>query len=194
MARMRFLIFLAALAAFIPSNVCLAQSKPHPAAEVASQYLRDIHLHEWEKAVKLVDKKSLANLKNFQERYLEAAPTIADEEELLRLLGLKTINDIRALTPEEVFIRRGQAKTKKLVDPEKHIEEMKASLKMNTLGAVPEGSDTVHVVIRKEFAGQGKKFSELAFVSLVNEEGKWKVSLDAQEPKIFDLKSGKLEE
>ena len=70
---------------------------------------------------------------------------------------------------------------------------MKKSLVMKTLGTVPENSDTVHVVIRKEFAAQDKAFSELAFVSVVKEGTVWKISLDAQEPKVFNIKDKKEE-
>ncbi|MFT4640889.1 MAG: hypothetical protein ACI8T1_004222, partial [Verrucomicrobiales bacterium] len=69
--------------------------------------------------------------------------------------------------------------------------QMKKSLIMKTLGTVPEGTDTVHVVIRKEFTAEEKAFSELAFVSVVKEGTVWKISLDAQEPKVFNIKDKK---
>lgn len=168
-----------------------AQGNLHPAYKVAEKYMKAIHVHSWDEAVKLVETKSLQNLKEFQKRYLNRAPTMAEEEELLRLLGMSKIGDLDKMSPSEVFIRRGMAKTKRLVDPDKHIAAMKKTLAMKTLGTVPEGKDMVHVVIRKEFAAEGKAFSELAFVSVVKEGTVWKVSLDAQEPKVFNIKDNK---
>lgn len=174
--------------AFGGLSSALAQSKLHPAYKVAEKYLRAVQLHEWEEAVDLVETKSLDNLKDFQRRYLLRAPTMDEEKELLRLLGMSKISDLDALAPREIFIRRGQAKTKRLVDPQKHIGAMKQTLVMKTLGTAPEGSSMVHAVIRKEFASDERGFSELAFVSLVKEGTVWKVSLDAQEPKVFEIK------
>ncbi len=159
----------------------------HASYKVAEAYLSAIHLHEWDKAVKLVETKSLESLKVFQKNYLLRAPTIAEEQELLRLLGMAEISDIDKLRPADVFVRRGKAKTKKLVNPDQHIAQMKKTLKIKTLGTVPEGKSAVHAVVRKEFAAEEKGFSELAFVSLVKEGTVWKVSLDAQEPKVFSL-------
>lgn len=165
------------------------QAKLHASYKVAEKYARAVQLHQWEEAADLVETRSLENLKVFQRRYLERAPTIAEEQELLRLLGMADISDLDTMAPREVFIRRGQAKTKQLLDPEKHLAELKASLVMKTLGTAPEGTDAVHVVLRKEFASksEGKGFSELAFISLVKEGTVWKISLDAQEPKMFAL-------
>ncbi len=170
-----------------------AQGKLHPSHKVAEKYLRAIHLHQWNEAADLVETQSLKNLKDFQRRYLLKAPTIGEEQELLRLLGLSKISDLDPLTPREIFIRRGQAKTKRLVDAEKHVAEMKKTLVMKTLGTATEGTNAVHVIIRKEFASEseGKGFSELSFISLVKEGTVWKISLDAQEPKIFNLKPKK---
>lgn len=166
-----------------------AQSDLHPAYKVAEKYLRAIQLHEWEEAVDLVETKSLENLKTFQHQYLLKAPTINEEQELLRLLGMSAISDLDDMEPREVFIRRNQAKVKRLLDPEKHVADVKESLVMKTLGTAPEGADQVHVVIRKEFIIGDRAFSELPLVSLVKEGTVWKVSLDAQEPKVFKVKS-----
>ena len=176
------LLFLAAISG------ASAQGKLHASYKVAEKYLKAIHLHQWNDAVELVETKSLDNLKKFQKAYLLKAPTMEEEQELLRLLNMGDISDLDKLTAKDVFIRRGQAKTKRLIDADAHIAEMKKSLVMKTLGTVPENSDTVHVVIRKEFAAQGKAFSELAFVSVVKEGTVWKISLDAQEPKVFNIK------
>ncbi len=161
-----------------------AQSKAHPAQKVAEAYMRAIQTHEWAKAADMVETKSLANLKVFQKRYLMNAPTLPEEEALLAILGLKRISDIDALSPKEVYVRRGQAKTKQLKEPKKHIGEMKQSVVVKTLGTVSDGPNNVHTMIRKEFMAAERAFSELAFVSLVKEGKSWKISLDAQEPKM----------
>lgn len=161
-----------------------AQSKAHPGQKVAEAYLLAIQTHEWASAANMVETKSLANLKIFQKRYLQNAPTLPEEEALLDILGLKRISDIDALSPKEVYIRRGKAKTKQLKEPKKHIGEMKKTVVVKTLGTVKDGSNQAHVMIRKEFMAAERAFSELAFVSIVKEGKSWKISLDAQEPKM----------
>ncbi|MDA7614547.1 hypothetical protein N8586_05380, partial [Verrucomicrobiales bacterium] len=61
------------------------------------------------------------SMKGFQKRYLRAAPGLAEEQELLRLLGLTEISDLDDMTPRAIYISRGKATTKRLMDPEKHI-------------------------------------------------------------------------
>jgi hypothetical protein len=183
--------FLLALIFFATISGASAQGKLHASHKVAEKYLKAIHLHQWKEAVDLVESKSLDNLKTFQKAYLLKAPTMEEEQNLLRLLNMADISDMDTMTAKDVFIRRGQAKTKRLVDAKGHIAQMKKSLVMKTLGTVPEGTDTVHVVIRKEFTAEEKAFSELAFVSVVKEGTVWKISLDAQEPKVFNIKDKK---
>lgn len=76
-----------------------AQENLHPSYKVAEKYLRAVQLHEWEEAVDLVETRSLENLKDFQRRYLLRAPTIDEEKELLRLLGMGKISDLDDMAP-----------------------------------------------------------------------------------------------
>lgn len=176
------------LASFsLAANDARAQTKAHPAQKVAEAYLIAIQTHEWAKAADMVETKSLANLKVFQKRYLMNAPTLPEEEALLDILGLKRISDLDALSPKEVYIRRGKAKTKQLKEPKKHIGEMKNTVVVKTLGTVEDGSNHVHAMVRKEFLAAERAFSELAFVSLVKEGKSWKISLDSQEPKMVPV-------
>lgn len=166
------------------SSTSTPSGSTHPAAQAAVEYLKAIHLHEWEKAVRLVDGASLKNLQDFQYQYLQAAPTMPEEQALLKLLKLKNIEEIKALKPEEVFLRRGQAKTSKLANKEEYMKQMRSTLNVRALGSVVENDSLVHVVVRKEFTYKEKKVSELAFVSGVKTDAGWKVSLDAQEPEV----------
>ena len=95
------------------------------------------------------------------------------------------------MTPRAIYISRGKATTKRLVDAEKHIAELNKTFKMVCLGTATEGDDMVHVALRKQFSAQGRGFSELLFVTLMKESTVWKVSLDAQEPKVFVKKDEK---
>ena len=119
------------------------------------------------------------------------SPGLAEEQELLRLLGLTEIDDLDDMTPRAIYISRGKATTKRLVDAEKHIAELNKTFKMVCLGTATEGDDMVHVALRKQFSAQGRGFSELLFVTLMKESTVWKVSLDAQEPKVFVKKDEK---
>lgn len=184
MTCLRPFLLITFVALTLGSHEAAAQAKLHPGYKVAESYLRAIQLHSWSEAADLVETASLANVKRFQKAYLLNAPTLPDEEALLKVLGLKKISDIDPLSPKEVYIRRGKAKTSQLKDPKKHLAEMKKTLVMKTYGTVEDGSDKVHVVIRKEFMAADRAFSELSFVSLVKEGKSWKISLDAQEPKM----------
>ena len=164
-----------------------AQGKLHPSFKVAEKYLTVVHLHQWEAAADLMEKRSLATHKKYQRDILLNAPTISDELKMLRALNLNKISDLDEVSPREVYIRRGKARTKRLPDLKTHLSEMKKTLAMKTLGTVPENDDTVHVVIRMSFATRGKAVSDIIMVTLVAEGTAWRVSLDAQEPKITNI-------
>ncbi len=164
-----------------------AETKLHASHKIAEKYLTATHLHQWSYAVKMIEKKSLENLKRIQKRFLQNAPTMSAEEDLLRLLGMTEISDIDGLSAEEVFIRRAKANTARLPDPEKRIARIKATLQMRTLSTAAEGSDMVHALVRVRYETVDRSFSELALVSLTKEGTVWKVSLDAQEPKIVRI-------
>ncbi len=167
------------------SSVALAHEPPmHPAYKVAEKYIRASHLHQWTYAVKMIESRSLENLKVIQKRFLLNAPTIPDEEELLRRLGLSDVSGLDELTPEEVFIRRAAANTRDLPDPEAHIAQMEKSLKLTTLTTARENDDLVHVLMRVSYIVKTRAIAELALVSLIKEGTVWKISLDAQEPTV----------
>ncbi|MFT4638169.1 MAG: hypothetical protein ACI8T1_001487 [Verrucomicrobiales bacterium] len=153
---------------------------------IAEKYVRAIHLHQWEIAAGMVATESLERLKWFQRAHLYQAPTIQAEQELLQLLRIKDVSDIDQLSPREVFIRRGQAQTSRLPNPNDYLKEIGKNVVLESLGAVPEDG-TVHLIIRKEFVAKGKVYSELAFISVIKENGDWKISLDAQEPVIKEI-------
>lgn len=162
-----------------------AHDRPlHPAHKIAERYLTSTHLHQWTYAVRMIETKSLENMKKIQRRFLMNAPTIGEEEELLRHLNLSSISDLDALKPDEVFIRRAKANTKGIVDAAARIAQVKKSLALKTLSTARESDSLVHALIRVEYQIKDRAFSELALVSLTKEGTVWKISLDAQEPSI----------
>ncbi len=160
----------------------------HAAHAIAKQYLKATILHDWESAVKLVDKESLENVKAFQTQHLKNAPTQADEEKLLRLLSMKDVEEIHRMTPADVYIRRGKAQTKMLANSKNLLPQMRKTLSLQTLATGMEGKNLVHATIRRKYVVDGNQFSELAYISLTGEGTVWKVSLDAQEPTITPVK------
>ena len=82
------------------------------------------------------------------------------------------------------ILRRGRAQTKHWANPKILLSKMRKTLTLRTLATGAKGKDLVDVTIRKKFIANGNQFSELAFISLVKEGMIWKVSLDAEEPKV----------
>jgi hypothetical protein len=180
----RFLVLFLLVLVAIGSVAEAQQSRLHPAYKVAEKYLRASHLHQWTYAVKMIEKKSLENLKRIQKRFLLSAPTIPEEEELLRRLGLTDVSGLDALTPEQVFVRRASGNTRDLVDPEAHIAQVEKTLSLKTLSTATEGTEFVHSLLRVQYEVKNRRISELALVSMVKEGTVWKISLDAQEPSV----------
>jgi len=182
-------------AVFVFATTVANAHEPHESAKLALDYKRAVELHEWNDAVKFIEKRSLTNLKKFQIQYLRDAPTIGAEEKLLRLMGLTKINDLTTLSPEEIFVRKGMGNTNTLSDPIKYKADLKKTLKLKLIGTSMEDDSLVHAIIRTEYGqvdgatGQvAKVISKLDLVSLVKEGNAWKVSLDAHEPKVFRRK------
>ena len=91
------------------------------------------------------------------------------------------------MTATEVYLRRGRAQTKRLANPKSLLSKMRKTLTLRILATGAKGKDLVHVMIRKKFIADGNQFSELAFISLVKQGMIWKVSLDAQDPKVIPV-------
>ena len=91
------------------------------------------------------------------------------------------------MTATEVYLRRGRAQTKRQANPKSLLSKMRKTLTLRILATGAKGKDLVHVMIRKKFIADGNQFSELAFISLVKQGMIWKVSLDAQDPKVIPV-------
>lgn len=160
----------------------------HPGYKVAEKYLKATHGHDWEYAVKMIENRSLENFKRIQKTILLRAPTMSDEEILLRQLGLSKISDLDKYSAAEIFVLRAKANAKALRDPEAYVARVRETLKLVTIGTAIEGSDLVHVLVRVTYETPTRAFSELGLVSLAKEGTVWKITLDAQEPKVTPLK------
>ena len=159
----------------------------HPAAKVAKTYLQHMANRNFQKAVKMVDDNSLVALQKDQVNYLKSAPTVDEEEAMLKRLEVSDISVFAKLSPVEAFVRHNKARHKSDAESLKLTKQMNDTLQMNILGTVKENNSLVHVFIRSKHQRKDKEVSTLDLVSLLKDGKTWKVSLNAQEP-TFTIK------
>jgi hypothetical protein len=157
-------------------------------AETAQDYMRAMAGQKFDDAVNLVEKASLESMQTDQIEFLKAAPTMKHEEAALARLGIADISVLEKMTPEEVFILRSKAQFAEKDDNEELVEQISSTLKFQVLAVVKETAQLAHVLLRSSHERRDKRVAALDLVSLVLEGKTWKISLNAQEPQISDLK------
>ena len=159
--------------------------------KVAEAYLRAVAFQSFEKAAGYVEPSSLENIKKAQLNVMDKVTNDRRREFLLRRLGLSTVDQLKALTPVQSFVARSRAQYGRSPRTKSADEQLKKTLKFRFLGSVSEGGDLVHVLFRHTHDRFNRKVTLFDMISLTKIDGKWKVSLTAQEPIFKDVEQGK---
>lgn len=181
-----FLILLAPLA-----HAQAAKSiNEHPATQVTFSYLRNAMGQDWTKAAALIEPASLENLK---ERYIlriKESATIDEEIAHVRRLGCVNLKEAQALNATEFYIRYHKGLQDRFkVNPEK-LAQILNTLGVKLLSLAEEnvdGTQLCHILVRTRHSDGKRQISSLDLVSLLKMDGKWLVTLNAQEPLIKEV-------
>ncbi|MES2707566.1 MAG: hypothetical protein V4726_13295 [Verrucomicrobiota bacterium] len=164
-----------------------AKLEGNPAAKVVKEYLQLMLQREWVKSAALVEPASLTQLLADYVKRLKAAPTMDDEEEMIRRAGKKTLEEVAAMPPADFYAAYHQGIQERYKVPPEVIKKVRESLVLKVLSIAQEDDSHVHVLVRTKHSNDKAIFESLELVSLVKVGDAWKVGLNEQAPRVTPL-------
>jgi len=140
--------------------------------QVAARYLHALSAQQWDSMAFLMHPYALHQLRDVLAPLFEAPSLDGAREELL---GVRSISAAKALSDTAVFtafIARGLGSQSQLMD-------FLRKAKIQLIGHVPEGRDTVHIVYRMTFEDSTAAISKMDVFSMLRMGNTWRGLLSA---------------
>ncbi len=161
-----------------------ADPEAHPAAKVVHDYLGMILARQWKGSSDIVDESSMKGLQDDYIARISRAPTMDDEESMVRRVGKGSLDEVRAMKPREFYTAYHEGLQERYKVDENILEIIRKSLTIKLLSVAEEGPKTVHILVRTKHSNGKVIIENLELVSLVKIGDKWKVALNEQSPKV----------
>lgn len=187
-SRFRFLLAALTGAALLTAGMPRAAAQAvdpetHPAGKVVKEYLAMIITRQWKKSADIVDSKSMEVLhKDYVER-IDKAPTMDEEDNLIRRVGKFKAEEVAKMTPREFYTAFHEGLQERFKVEEAKLEMIRKSITIKLLSLAQEGDRTVHILVRAKYSTGEHNIERLELVSLLKNGEKWQVALNEQAPK-----------
>jgi len=163
----------------------------HPASGVVKEYLGAVVKQDWMTAATMLLPTSLERKQKETIQVVKTAPTMSDENEMLRKLGVKDISDLDKMTPQEFYAADRMAVHQKMsVSPEiKRKKQETLKIDVISLGGEDENR-VVHAVVRTSQETLDARIEELFLISMIQDKEnpkKWLVVPDMMRPMTTPL-------
>lgn len=165
-----------------------ADLESHPAVKAVNDYLGMIFTRQWNRGVEVVDQESVRRYYNDYVQRVATARTLDEEEALLHRVGKEKLEDLRKMSPAEWYAAYNSGLSKEHKLEEEKQAEVRRTMKMKTIGVVPDGENVVHVLTRATYSNGEMMIERVEMTTLRNNGGKWQVVIDSREPKVTPLK------
>lgn len=162
----------------------VADPESHPAAKVVHEYLAMILARQWKGSADIVDESSMKGLQDDYIARISKAPTMDDEENMVRRVGKGSLDEVKAMKPREFYTAYHEGLQDRYKVDEAVLAVIRSSLKITLLSVAQEGDKTVHVLVRTKHSNGKVNIENLELVSLIKSGEKWKVALNEQAPKV----------
>ncbi len=191
-SRFRFLVLALFSAATLAGSTPHASAQAvdpnqHPAAVVVREYLGMIITRQWRKSVDIVDVKSMEVLHLDYVGRLRQAPTMDEEEGMVRRVGKSTVEEVVAMKPKEFYTAFHEGLQERYKVEEDKLEIIRKTITMKVLSVAEETPVLAHVLVRAKYSTGERIIERLELVSLVKPADKWLVALNEQSPKSTAL-------
>jgi hypothetical protein len=167
-----------------------AQTPPpasHPACKVVEEYLRMILLREYKQSANIMDESALAALQSEYVERTKHAPTMDDEENMIRRLGKNTLDEVAAMKPREFYTAYNVGLQKEHQVSDEVLAIVRKTLDFKVLSVAQEDEKTVHVLVRTKHENGKVRFESLDLISLRKNGDKWLIAPNQQAPKVTKL-------
>ncbi|HWB04421.1 MAG TPA: hypothetical protein VG796_15435 [Verrucomicrobiales bacterium] len=178
----------AALATAAPqAGAQAADPASHPACKVVEEYLRMILLREYKQSANIMDENALAALQSEYVQRIKQAPTMEDEENMIRRLGKSTAQEIAAMKPREFYTAYNTGLQKEHQVSDEVLAIVRKTLNFKVLSVAQEDEKTVHILVRTKHENGKVRFESLDLISLLKNGDKWLIAPNQQAPKVTKL-------
>lgn len=190
-----FFAFVGCALAF--ASAARAENLPldHATAGVATKYLEAVVKQDWKAASLMLLPASLERRRVQMIAAIKNSATMTEEAAKLSILGVKDINDLEKMTPQDAYVADRDAVHKRMKLSAEAIKKKQDTLKINILGVISEEEGKiVHVLVRTkqntlvQDPAKGPSevtIEELLLISMTQDKedkAKWLVVPDMQAP------------
>ncbi len=159
----------------------------HPACKVVREYLSMILTRQYNKSADIMDEKALASLQADYVDRVKHAPTMDDEEAMIKRLGKATVDEVAKMKPREFYTAYNVGLQREHEVPEDVLAIVRKTLSFKVLSVGQEDERTVHVLVRTKHSNGKVIFESLDLISLVKNGDKWQIAPNQQAPKVTPI-------
>ena len=162
-------------------------------AAVVRQYLQNVVAQDWTATAPMLAPESLSRRHARMVTAVEGATSASDQAAKLALLGVRTVQELKQITPQAAYVAdRSAVHARMKLSPET-VKRKQGTLKINILGAFTEGAGRIaHVVARTDQSTLDSRIEELLIISLrAAGKGGWLIVPDMQTPETQPLPGGR---
>ncbi len=153
--------FLALATAVLPGQVAETPE------QVAGRYLRAMSAQQWDTMAALMHPGALRQLRSLLAPLVEAPSLDGARQDLL---GIHSLKEAQALSDAALFA----AFIAHILNAKAGVMDVLRDSKIQVIGHVPEGSDTVHIVYRLDYEKEGVGVSKMDVFSMQRMGNTWR--------------------
>ncbi|MFT5109323.1 MAG: hypothetical protein ACI9UA_004970, partial [Pseudoalteromonas tetraodonis] len=164
----------------------------HKAYQRVVSYLTYAMGQDWPKSAALIEENSLKNLRDRFVGRISRARTVQEELDMCRALDCTNLDEVKTLDPTTFYIRYHEGIQKSYeVSKEKlaMIMQTKEVKLVSLAEEIHDGKSYSHVLVRTRHQNGDKLISSLELVSMLDVDGDWLVTMEAQKPTVSAVDS-----
>lgn len=173
-----------ALSAVALASPALAENVPldNPVSAVVRKYLEAMAAEDWKTTATMLLPTSLERKHKETLAYVKMAPTMSDETAVLSRLGIGSLDELKKMSPQDLYVADHNMMHKRLNLPENVKKRMMETLKIDLIGLCSEDQGRVmHCTVRTSQESLDAKVEKLFLISLVQDKddpAKWLIVPD----------------
>lgn len=159
----------------------------HPAVAVVKDYLKCMLEQDWTGSSKLVEPKSLNDLRDDYVKRVKSTASLDEEKMVVEKFKVERLEDIEKMSGTDFYIAYHRLlKERAPVEPAV-LKKVRDSMKLRILSVAMENENLCHILVRTKHNNDRVTVESLEVLSMVKLGGKWVVGLNEQTPKITPL-------
>ena len=171
----------------VRSQETAAANESHPAVKVVNEYLKCMLAQDWEASAKIVETKSLEDLRDDYVKRVKGTATLDEEKMVIEKFKVKQIEDVGKLSGADFYMAYHRLLKERNPADATVLKKVRDSMKLRILSVAPETDSLVHVLVRTKHNNDKVTVESLEIISLIKVGDKWMVGLNEQTPKITPM-------